>query len=120
MPFYRPLTVILMILVASPSIQLIAPGLGDHWFGSDFVPDGWTYAQRFTYLLTELIPVLVLRRHRRAVLVDGQAGQGPGGPGRGGGRSGDVAVGLSWDRVALTHVSSCPHWTCCQRRLVRE
>ena len=59
MPFYRPLTVILMVLVAIASIQLIAPGLGSSWFGSDFIPEGWTYAQRFTYLWTELIPVLV-------------------------------------------------------------
>jgi amino acid transporter len=58
MPWYRPLTVILMILVAVASIQLIAPGLGSSWFGSDFIPSGWTYAQRFTYLWTELLPVL--------------------------------------------------------------
>src|ERR1700728_3008325 len=59
MPFYRPLTVLLMILVAIASVQLIAPGLGDHWFGSDFAPDGWTYGARYVYLFTELIPVLV-------------------------------------------------------------
>jgi glutamate:GABA antiporter len=59
MPFYRPLTVLLMILVAIASVQLIAPGLGDHWFGSDFAPDGWTYGERYVYLFTELIPVLV-------------------------------------------------------------
>ena len=59
MPWYRPLTVLLMILVAVASIQLIAPGLGSSWFGSDFIPEGWTHAQRFTYLWTELIPVLV-------------------------------------------------------------
>ena len=59
MPWYRPLTVLLMILVAVASIQLIAPGLGSSWFGSDFIPEGWTYAQRFSYLWTELIPVLV-------------------------------------------------------------
>jgi len=58
MPAYRPLTVILMILVAIASIQLIAPGLGSSWFGSDFIPESWTYAQRYTYLWTELIPVL--------------------------------------------------------------
>jgi amino acid transporter len=59
MPFYRPLTVLLMVLVAIASVQLIAPGLGDSWFGSDFIPDGWTYSERYIYLLTELIPVLV-------------------------------------------------------------
>ena len=58
MPAYRVLTVLLMILVAVASVQLIAPGLGSSWFGSDFIPEGWTYAQRFTYLWTELIPVL--------------------------------------------------------------
>ena len=58
MPWYRPLTVILMLLVAVASIQLIAPGLGSSWFGADFIPESWTYAQRFTYLWTELIPVL--------------------------------------------------------------
>jgi amino acid transporter len=59
MPAYRPLTVILMILVAIASVQLIAPGLGSSWFGSDFIPESWTYAERFTYLWTELLPVLV-------------------------------------------------------------
>jgi glutamate:GABA antiporter len=58
MPAYRTLTVVIMALVLIASIQLIAPGLGDHWFGSDFIPDGWTYAQRFTYLWTELLPVV--------------------------------------------------------------
>jgi amino acid transporter len=58
MPAYRVLTVILMILVAVATVQLIAPGTGSSWFGSDFIPDGWTYAQRYTYLLTEAIPVL--------------------------------------------------------------
>jgi glutamate:GABA antiporter len=58
MPAYRTLTVVIMALVFIASIQLIAPGLGDHWFGSDFIPDGWTYAQRFTYLWTELLPVV--------------------------------------------------------------
>ena len=59
MPAYRPLTVILMVLVAIASVQLIAPGLGSSWFGADFLPESWTYAERFTYLWTELIPVLV-------------------------------------------------------------
>jgi len=58
MPWYRPLTVLLMILVAVATIQLIAPGLGKDWFGPDFIPSDWTYAERFTYLWTELVPVL--------------------------------------------------------------
>jgi amino acid transporter len=59
MPAYRVLTVVLMALVALATVQLIAPGAGYHWFGSDFIPDGWTYSQRYTFLLTEAIPVLI-------------------------------------------------------------
>src|SRR6202035_127150 len=58
MPAFKPLTVVLMILVAIASVQLIAPGLGKDWFGADFRPEGWAYAERFKYLWTELIPVL--------------------------------------------------------------
>jgi hypothetical protein len=56
MPSYRVLTVVLMVLVAVATVQLTSPGLGSSWFGSDFIPEGWTYTQRFTYLWTELIP----------------------------------------------------------------
>jgi glutamate:GABA antiporter len=59
MPAHRILTVILMALVAIATVQLIAPGLGSAWFGSNFIPEDWTYAQRYTYLWTELAPVLV-------------------------------------------------------------
>jgi amino acid transporter len=58
MPWHRPLTVLLMVLVAVATVQLIAPGLGDHWFGPDFIPSDWKYSERFTYLWTELTPVL--------------------------------------------------------------
>ena len=59
MPAYRPLTIVLMILVAIASVQLIAPGLGKDWFGADFRPEGWSYGERFTFLWTELLPVLL-------------------------------------------------------------
>ncbi len=58
MPAYRPLTVVLMVLVALATVQLIAPGLGYHWFGDDFRPDGWGAGERLTFLWTELLPVL--------------------------------------------------------------
>jgi glutamate:GABA antiporter len=58
MPAYRSLTVVLMVLVALATIQLIAPGLGYHWFGADFRPDGWGAGERLTFLWTELLPVL--------------------------------------------------------------
>jgi glutamate:GABA antiporter len=57
-PAYRSLTILLMILVAIATVQLIAPGLGSSWFGSSFLPESWTYAERYTYLWTEVVPVL--------------------------------------------------------------
>src|SRR5579859_1209594 len=59
MPLYRVLTVVLMVLVAVAAVQLIVPGLGSAWFGPDFIPSGWTFGERYTYLLTELVPVLL-------------------------------------------------------------
>jgi amino acid transporter len=59
MPYYKPLTVILMVLLVITVIELFAPGAGMHWFSSDFAPDGWSHGERLTYLATEAVPVLV-------------------------------------------------------------
>ena len=58
MPWMKPLTAILFVLIVVATIQLIAPGLGDSWFGADYAPDGWEPSQKWVYLLTELVPVL--------------------------------------------------------------
>jgi amino acid transporter len=58
MPWMRPLTVILVALIVVATIQLIMPGLGDSWFGANYVPDGWDPSQKWVYLLTEAVPVL--------------------------------------------------------------
>src|SRR6266700_1172498 len=58
MPWVPVLTVLLTVLILIATIQLIMPGLGDQWFGSNYAPDGWTYSERWVYLLTELVPVL--------------------------------------------------------------
>ncbi|GAA2753497.1 APC family permease [Amnibacterium kyonggiense] len=59
MPFHRPLTVLLMVLLAFTVLQLIAPGAPFAWFGADYRPDGWKASEAGLYLATELIPVLV-------------------------------------------------------------
>jgi amino acid transporter len=59
MPLAWPLTVVLMALLVVACVQLVAPGLGSAWFNSDFAPSGWKSSERVTYLLTELIPLLV-------------------------------------------------------------
>lgn len=56
-PFPRTISVVLSLLVLFASVQLIAPGLGDHWFGPDYAPDGWSHGERWKYLLTEAVPL---------------------------------------------------------------
>jgi amino acid transporter len=58
MPWMKPLTVILVLLIVVATVQLIAPGLGDSWFGTNYAPSGWDPSQKWVYLLTEVIPVL--------------------------------------------------------------
>jgi amino acid transporter len=58
MPWVPVLTVVLTLLIVIATIQLIAPGLGDTWFGDSYRPDGWEYSEKWVYLLTEFIPVL--------------------------------------------------------------
>ena len=58
MPLMKPLTVILVVLVLIATLQLILPGLGDSWFGANYVPDGWVASEKWVYLLTEALPVL--------------------------------------------------------------
>ncbi|WP_328933929.1 MULTISPECIES: APC family permease [unclassified Streptomyces] len=57
-PFPRTISTVLTVLILFASVQLVAPGFGDHWFGGDYAPDGWTHAERWKYLLTEAVPLL--------------------------------------------------------------
>jgi amino acid transporter len=59
MPAYRSLTVVLMVLLIVTIVELMAPGAGMSWFGATFAPSGWAHSERVTYLVTELVPVLV-------------------------------------------------------------
>ena len=57
-PWAPFLSVWLTILVLFASVQLVAPGFGSDWFGDDFRPDGWAADEKWTYLLTEAIPLI--------------------------------------------------------------
>jgi amino acid transporter len=57
-PFPRTISVVLTALILFASLQLVAPGAGDHWFSSDYAPDGWSHGERVKYLLTEGIPLI--------------------------------------------------------------
>lgn len=57
-PAPRFLSVWLTLVVAFATVQLMAPGLGHEWFGDDYRPDGWEAAEKWKFLLTELVPLL--------------------------------------------------------------
>jgi len=57
-PMPRTISTVLTVLILFASVQLVAPGLGDHWFGSGYTPDGWKYHERWNYLLTEAVPLV--------------------------------------------------------------
>jgi glutamate:GABA antiporter len=59
MPFMRPLTILLVVLIVIATVELLLPGLGDGWFSDAVRPDGWAPTEKWVYLLTELLPVLV-------------------------------------------------------------
>jgi amino acid transporter len=59
MPAYRIWTTVLMILLAITVVEIMAPGAGSSWFGSDFAPSGWAHSERWTYFATQFIPVVV-------------------------------------------------------------
>ncbi|HTY72287.1 MAG TPA: APC family permease [Actinomycetes bacterium] len=62
-PFRAPwapfLSILLTGLIVLATIQILLPGIGDNWFGPDYAPDGWAQHERWTYLFTEAVPLLV-------------------------------------------------------------
>jgi hypothetical protein len=44
MPWVQVLTVLLVLQILFASVEIIVPGLGDQWFGSNYVPSGWVYS----------------------------------------------------------------------------
>jgi hypothetical protein len=63
LPYRAPalglLTVVSMAWIAFCTVQLLFPGLGIDWFGDDYRADGWAASEKWTYLLTELVPLAV-------------------------------------------------------------
>jgi len=51
------LSILLTGLIVIATIQILMPGLGDHWFGADYRPDGWAANEQWKFFLTEAIPL---------------------------------------------------------------
>ena len=58
-PFPRFLSVWLTACIAFAALEIIAPGVGVDWFGGEFTPKGWAKEERVSYLVTELVPLVV-------------------------------------------------------------
>ncbi|MET7477292.1 APC family permease [Streptomyces sp. NPDC005648] len=52
------ISIVLTVLILFATLQLVAPGAGDHWFSKDYTPDGWLPHERVQYLLTEAVPLV--------------------------------------------------------------
>jgi amino acid transporter len=51
---HRTVAIWLTLVVAFGISQLLAPGLGDRWFGNDYLPAGWLGDQGRPYYLTQI------------------------------------------------------------------
>lgn len=62
-PYRAPMpvltSIVLTVLITFAAIQLIAPGLFADWFGDAYRPSNWNADEKWTYLATTLIPLLV-------------------------------------------------------------
>ena len=58
-PFPTVLSVWLTLLILFSVVQIFFPGLGSQWFGDDFRPSAWGADEKWKYLATELVPLLV-------------------------------------------------------------
>jgi amino acid transporter len=61
-PYRSPLlpltTAITTLAILFCTVELLFPGLGDSWFGDNYRPTSdWSHSERWTYLLTESIPL---------------------------------------------------------------
>jgi amino acid transporter len=59
-PAHRTVSIWLTTVVAFGITQLLAPGLGDNWFGDAYRPAGWVVDQGLPFYLTQLGALLVI------------------------------------------------------------
>jgi amino acid transporter len=74
-PWLPLMTILSTAFIVFCTVEVLFPGVGDAWFGTDYRPDEWTLGERWTYTFTELVPLVLFtiisvlfwlagRRHR--------------------------------------------------------
>jgi amino acid transporter len=58
-PWATFLSILLTVLILFATIQLFLPGIGSDWFGDDFRPGAWAADEKWTFLLVELVPLVI-------------------------------------------------------------
>jgi len=59
-PMLGALTIMSTLWILFATLQLLFPGIGDGWFSTGYLPSAdWVPEERWTYLLTELVPLVV-------------------------------------------------------------
>ncbi len=58
-PYAMGLSILLTLLILFSVVQIFFPGAGDHWFGADYRPSEWKASEKWSYLATEMVPLLV-------------------------------------------------------------
>ena len=94
-PYLSPMLPLMTILSTAAilfcTVEVLFPGLGDGWFSADYLPsDQWKSSEKWTYLFTDLVPILLFlaisvafwmagRRHRAATSAEIDAMTSPAG-----------------------------------------
>ena len=58
-PLLPLMTVLSLAFVVFSTVEVLFPGLGDDWFGASYRPDDWKASEKWIYLLTEAVPLLL-------------------------------------------------------------
>jgi len=58
-PWAPFLSILLTGWVIFATVQLLMPGFGIDWFSDEFRPEGWLAEERGSYLMLELIPLVI-------------------------------------------------------------
>ena len=58
-PWLPVTTILSTFAILFCTVELLFPGLGAGWFSGGYLPDQWRTSEKWLYLLTEAIPLVV-------------------------------------------------------------